>query len=154
GVAAPGIADVVEEVRADDVPAQAPGWLPAPLAHPLGAQRDLVDPAHLERAVVEARPLGTGQRQVVVVGAAAQEGDVAGYLVGELHAERVHVEALLALDVRREQQDVAQAPRAGLAGYGRLDRAAADPQGVARAVVAQRRILRRDDGLLLADVHQ
>src|SRR5207248_5090760 len=53
GERAPRVADVIEEVRADDVAAEAPARLPARLLHPHGTHRDLVDAADLERAVVE-----------------------------------------------------------------------------------------------------
>src|SRR5687767_4491652 len=54
---APRITDVVEEVGADHVPAEAPARLEARLLHPERAHRDLVHAAHFERGVVEARPL-------------------------------------------------------------------------------------------------
>src|SRR6266849_1653737 len=38
----PRVADVIEEVRADDVTAEAPAGLPAGLLHPHRAHRDLV----------------------------------------------------------------------------------------------------------------
>ena len=43
GEAAPGILDVAEVVRADDMPADAPGVVVAALGHVLHAQSDLVD---------------------------------------------------------------------------------------------------------------
>ena len=49
-----GIGVVVEEVGADRVPPQAPAGVPAPGAHPVGAERDRVDGRHLEAGVVEA----------------------------------------------------------------------------------------------------
>src|SRR4026209_288451 len=54
GERAPGVAAVIEEVRADDVTAQAPAGLPAGLLHPHGPHRDLVHAADLERGVVKA----------------------------------------------------------------------------------------------------
>src|SRR5271155_3340855 len=50
---APRIGVVVEEVRPDGVPAQAPARTAAAGAHPVGADRDRVDGRHLEAGVVE-----------------------------------------------------------------------------------------------------
>src|SRR5438094_5978826 len=87
GEAAPWVANVVEEVGADHVPAEAPERLPAALPHAQRAHRHLVDAADLERAMVEARTLRLEEREVVVVGAAAHEGHDLPAAVGEPHAE-------------------------------------------------------------------
>src|SRR6266571_7723037 len=77
GEAVPGIADVVEEVRADDVPAESPAVLVALVEQPAGAHADLVHVAHLEARVVESLPVGFDVAEDVVVAAAlpAHEGD-------------------------------------------------------------------------------
>src|SRR3989454_5796393 len=73
GEAPPRVADVIEEVRADDVTSETPPRLPARLLHLRGAHRDLVHVADLERPVVEAGSLRYEEREVVVVRGAAQE---------------------------------------------------------------------------------
>src|SRR5262245_24220404 len=141
GPRTPRIARVVEEVRADDVATQAPAGRAPVLQQPLRAQRDLVDAADLERAVVEAGPVRLEQRQVVMVRRAAQERDDAVAAIGELEPEHARVEVDLLVERTREQQDVAQT--AGM----RLEplRAAAlgHARDVAGAVQGQWRIRRR-----------
>ena len=89
---------------------------PQPGGRPLssrrcGAQRDLVDAADLERAVVEAGTVGLQQGQVVVVGRAAQERDDAVAAVRELEPEHARVEVDLLVERPGEQQDVPEPSR-------------------------------------------
>src|SRR2546427_12143435 len=65
GEAVPGIADVVEEVRADHVPAEPPAVLVALVEQPARAHADLVDVADFEARVVEARPVRLDRKSVV-----------------------------------------------------------------------------------------
>src|SRR5437773_1828467 len=111
--APPGVADVIEEVRADDVTSETPPRLPARLLHLRGAHRDLVHVADLERPVVEARSLRHEEREVVVVRGAAQEDDHLARPVGELHPEHARVEVELAVEPTGEEEHVPEpaAPR-------------------------------------------
>src|SRR5262245_52332793 len=70
GEAAPGIADVVEEIRTEDVAAEAPAVAVALVEQPAAADPDLVDVRHLEARVVVAGPLILEEREHVVVAAA------------------------------------------------------------------------------------
>src|SRR5262249_14152935 len=108
GEAAPRVAGVVEVVRPDHVAAQAPPQLPAGVPHPGATHRDLVHRADLEGGVVEPRALGGEERDVVVVGGAAEERDDALHAVGELEPQNPGVEVELAVDVRREEEHVAE----------------------------------------------
>src|SRR5579883_3540673 len=56
GEAMPGIAQIMEEVRAEDMPAQTPAVAVAGLEHASGADADLVGRGDLEAGVMEARP--------------------------------------------------------------------------------------------------
>jgi hypothetical protein len=95
------------------VAAEAPAHLPARIPHPRRSDRDFVDRADLERCVVKAGSLRGQEREVVVVGRAAHEGDEALDPVGQLEAEHPRVEADLAIDVRGEQENVAELPGRG-----------------------------------------
>src|SRR5262245_16841680 len=150
GPRAPRVARVIEEVRADDVTAQTPaGW--APMVQPaLPAQRDLVDAADLERAVVEAGPVRLEQGQIVMVGRAAQERDDAVATVGELQPKHARVEVDLPVERAGEEQDVAKASRMRLEPLGAAARRHA--RDVAWAVQSQRRIRGRHLATLGPDV--
>src|SRR5436309_2945229 len=151
--APPGVADVIEEVRADHVPAESPSPLPAGLLHLRGAHRDLVHVADLERPVVEARSLRHEEREVVVVRGAAQEDDHLARPVGELHPEHARVEVELALKVAGEEEHVAEPawPRA----EARVGAAASDlARDAAGAVERERRVGGRHDARLVADVDE
>src|SRR3984957_11340072 len=93
GQAHPRVAQIVEEIRAQHVAAEAPAVLVAGFHHRLGAEADLVGRGHLEAGVVEARPAVGEQRHHVMVAAARQmqEGDDAGHAGGQLHAQHVAV---------------------------------------------------------------
>src|SRR6059036_764405 len=149
----PGVADVIEEVRADHVTSETPPRLPARLLHLRGAHRDLVHVADLERPVVEARSLRHEEREVVVVRGAAQEDDHLARPVGEPHPEHARVEVELALEVAGEEEHVAEPawPRA----EARVGAAAPHLAGdVAGAVERERRVGRRHHASLVADVDQ
>ena len=102
-----GIRVVVEEVRADGVAAQAPAGLPAPAAHPVGADRDRVDGRHLEAGVVEAA-VGAGDEpeDVVVARPGVEERDQARDPVADPQAQHLGVELGHLLGLRGEQQGV------------------------------------------------
>src|SRR5262245_19246076 len=88
GEAAPRIADVVEEVGADDVPAEAPAVAVALLQQAAGADADLVHVGDFEARVVVARPVVLQEGEQVVIAAAfaaAQEADDVLRAVRELH---------------------------------------------------------------------
>src|SRR5262245_11396674 len=138
---APRVAHVVEEVGANDVAPEPPADRDARVVRALHAHCDLVDAADLKRPVVKAGPLGREQREVVMISGAAQERDDAGTTVGELHAEHTRVEVDHALEIPREQEDVAEPSRAGLETIGAAARG--DPRRVAGAVHGQRGIRRR-----------
>src|SRR3989454_7179157 len=149
--APPGVADVIEEVRADHVPAETPPRLPAGLLHLRGAHRDLVHVADLERPVVEARSLRHEEREVVVVRGAAQEDDHLARPVGELHPEHARVEVELALEVAGEEEHVAEP--AGPRPEARVGAAAPHlARDVAGAVERGRRVGRRCAAARLAGV--
>src|SRR3989442_8377331 len=153
GKAPPGVADVIEEVRADDVTSETPPRLPARLLHLRGAHRDLVHVADLERPVVEARSLRHEEREVVVVRGDAQEDDHLARRVGELHPEPARVEVELALEVAGEEEHVAEP--AGLRPGARVGAAAPHLAGdVAGAVERERRVGRRHHASLVADVDE
>src|SRR5258705_12339798 len=75
--AVPGIADVVEKIRADDVPAESPAVLVALVEQPACAHSDLVDVADLEARVMKPRAVGLDVAEDVMVAPAlpAHEGD-------------------------------------------------------------------------------
>src|SRR2546426_4474756 len=144
GKAPPGVADVIEEVRADDVTSETPPRLPARLLHLHGAHRDLVHVADLERPVVEARSLRHEEREVVVVRGAAQEDDHLARPVGELHPEDARVEVELALEPTGEEKHVPEP--AGLRPEARVGTAASDlARDAAGAVERERRGRGGDD---------
>src|SRR2546427_4085081 len=153
GKAPPGVADVIEEVRADDVTSETPPRLPARLLHLHGAQRDLAHAADLERPVVEARPPRREEGEIVVIRGAAQEDDDLARPVGELHPEYARVEVELALEVAGEEEHVAEP--AGLRPEARVGAAAPHlARDVAGAVERERRAARRHHASLVADVDQ
>src|SRR2546430_2626527 len=146
--APPGVADVIEEVRADHVPAESPSRLPAGLLHLRGAHRDLVHVADLDRPVVEARSLRPEEREVVVVRGAAKEDDHLARPVGELHPEHARVEVELALEPTGEENHVPEP--AGLRPEARVGTAASDlARDAAGAVERERRGRGGDDARLL-----
>src|SRR2546426_687196 len=113
GQAVPRIADVVQAVRADDVPAEAPAVLVALVEQAAGAHADLVHVADFEARVVEARPVRLDVAEDVVVAAAlhAHEGDDVLRAVRELQADDARIEVDHLLHLRCEPQSVAEARR-------------------------------------------
>src|SRR5881628_173946 len=151
--APPGVADVIEEVRADHVTAESPSRLAARLLHLRGAHRDLVHGADLERPVVEARSLRHEEREVVVVRGAAQEDDHLARPVGELHPEHARVEVELAVEPTGEEEHVPEP--AGLRPEACVGTAASDlARDAAGAVERERRVRGRHDARLVADVDE
>src|SRR2546428_13254236 len=116
GRIAPAMAGGGEEVRVDDVPAEAPAVLVAFVEQPAGAHADLVDVADLEARVVEARPVRLDEAEDVVVAAAvaAHEGDDVLRAVGELQADHARIGIHDLFHLRREAQGVAEARRPNL----------------------------------------
>src|SRR5262245_11656802 len=105
GEAAPGIADVMEEIRTDDVAAEAPAVAVALVEQPAAADADLVYVGHLEAGVVVARALVLEEGEHVVVAATlavAQESDDVRRAVRQPHADDAGVEIDLLLQVWRE----------------------------------------------------
>src|SRR6185312_21856 len=105
---APRIADIVEEVGAEDVAPEAPP-LREPLAeHMHGASPDLVDRAHVPAQVMQPRRVRVGEGDHVMIAAvnAVQKRDPVAGPVGEAQAEHAGIELDRALDVAAEQEDM------------------------------------------------
>ncbi len=133
------------------MPPETPAGLPAPLGHMHRAHRNLVHGAQLERGVVEAGGVRGEQGQGVVIGVAAQERDDPPRAIGELHAERLGIEAHQALHVGGEEQHVPELARGDAPAPLRV---AADDLAlhVAGSVEGHRRLRRYGGGRLVADV--
>src|SRR5262249_30194625 len=131
----PGIAQIVEEVRADNMPAQTPGAA-IPRAGDLGAALyNLVDAADFEAGMVEAGPVGLHEGQdmmIAVAGAAQKSQDAAAGRVGKLHAKEARVEVGCAARVRCEEQHMAETPRLRTGASGRRAPAADAPDVAGR----------------------
>src|SRR5207248_9513305 len=113
GHAVPRISDVVEEVRADDVPAESPAVLVALVEQVAGAHADLVDVADLEARVVETRLVRLDEAENVMIAASvpAHKGDDVLRAVRELKARDARVEVHHLLHLRSEAQRVPEARR-------------------------------------------
>jgi hypothetical protein len=110
GVVASGIAEVPEQVRAQEVTAESPHT-----AVGIGGQQavcalaDLVDVVHLPRRVMEERHRRDDQADVVMIVGTPKEGDDAGRGVAELEPQHVHEEVLAGLEIGRAVQHVSEA---------------------------------------------
>ncbi len=84
-IAAPGVADVVEIVRAQHVAAEPPAGGETAVRHLHGAEADLVDRAHVPAQMVQAGRIRFRHRHHVVVAAvhAMHEGDAVAGAIGQ-----------------------------------------------------------------------
>jgi hypothetical protein len=134
--AAAGGVDEPEVVRADRVPAQVPGLVPALVDHVVGADDHLVDGGDLPGGVVHGRLVRpVAEQQRVVVGVALGPQELADLLdpLGGLEAQPVGVEGdrLLLARLGDVDGDVDQPDRADPAG---MTERLVDSRGVAGPV--------------------
>ena len=113
GEVAGRVAEVPEQVAAEEVAAEPPDIAARVDGEQvLRALADLVDIVDLPRRMVEERNGRIDEPDIVMVGAAAEEGDHAGAGVAELEAEHVGEEAHAGLEIGGRVQHMAELARA------------------------------------------
>ena len=114
-VAAPGIAHVVEEVRAEDVTAEAPSPVIPFAEHMHRACPNLVDAAHVPAEMVMAWSVRARESHHMVVAAmdSVQESDVVAGMIRKSEPKNAGVKLDRLRHVRREHQDMSEPARIG-----------------------------------------
>jgi hypothetical protein len=107
----PGVADIVKEIGAQDVPAEAPSARKALIQHMHGAAADVVDRAYVPAQMMQSRRVRVREGDHVMIAAmnAVQEGDAVAGSIGEAQTQRALIELNRLLDVSREQEHMRQA---------------------------------------------
>src|SRR5208337_5638876 len=111
-IAAPGIADIMEIVRSEDMPSKAPAPAVAFAEHMGRADADLVDAADVPAQMVEAGRIRFRERHHVMVAAvdAVEEGDAVPRMVGDPHPEYSCIEVHRLAHVAGEHEHMGESP--------------------------------------------
>src|ERR1700678_875182 len=108
---APGVADIMEKVGAEDMPSETPSPREALVQHMHGAAADVVDRAYIPAQMMQSRRARFDEGDHVMIAAVnpVQEGDAVAGPIGEAQTQRARIELNRLLDVSREHEHMRQA---------------------------------------------